>query len=163
MCGLRPTSSARCACRSRFGSSRSCQTRITWTAVMNRAMNVQPFAGQGNGSVATQNQPSWSSPSVSAQSDSSGMSWVLTPETLARALPVSEGGEQRAFRFRRDRLTGQRAGRRDRQPHLLDIRAATGAVRDVLVEARVQLLGQRALQVIRDKLDQLLAGELVVG
>ena len=55
--GFRPTSFARCACQRRFGSSRSSQTRTRCAAVMKSATNEHPSAGQGNGSVLTQNQP----------------------------------------------------------------------------------------------------------
>ena len=71
--GCDPTSLARCACQRRFGSSRSSHTSTRCAAVMKSATNVHPSAGQGNGSVRTQNQPPWSpssSPSHSSSSDS---------------------------------------------------------------------------------------------
>ena len=44
--------------------------------------------------------------------------------------------------------------------HLLEICLATRAVRDVSLEAIVQLCRERSLEIVGDELDQLLAGEL---
>src|SRR6202795_1025713 len=100
MRGLRPTSLARCAWWSRFGSSRRSQTRIRCAAVMKPATNVQPDAGQGKGLVRTQNQPLRSPLSSSLQSSSSQMSsasastpWPgsIRPSSTANRLPVGRG------------------------------------------------------------------------
>src|SRR5262245_38359246 len=82
MRGLRPTSRALAACRSRFGSSCSSHTRIRWAAVMKSATYVQPFAGHGKGSVRTQNQPSRPDESSSFQSSWSSVWVVLSWNTI---------------------------------------------------------------------------------
>ena len=118
MRGFRPTSFARCACQSRFGSSRSSQTSTRCAAVMKSATNRQPVAGQGNGSVRTQNQPLWSSAS-SVQSSSSSRAARRTAATRAGSrCRARHGARLDGWGWRRRRAQSQcaheRARRRDR-------------------------------------------------
>src|SRR5438034_4441966 len=98
MCGLRPTSFARCAWRRRFGSSCSSQTGTGCATVMKTATKEQSGAGQGNGSVLTQNQPTCSWPSsVQSSSASSGIAstipalpgWISSRLTCAKVATPS--------------------------------------------------------------------------
>src|SRR5207244_815393 len=79
------------------------------------------------------------------------------------ALPVAEGVEERALRLRGQRFRRQGPGRADRRSHLVEIRSTARAVRDVTFEALAQLSRQRALEIVRHELDELLAGQLFVG
>src|SRR4051794_163779 len=130
---------------------------------MKFATNVHPSAGHGKGSVETQTHPSWASASPVHNSGSWSNSVLTRSRLVGRLPPAAERLEERALRFGRERLRRQRPGGADRRAHLREIRLAPLAVRDVLVEALVQLVGKRAFQVVRHELDQLLAGELFVG
>ena len=98
---------------------------------MNSATNVQPAAGHGNGSVRTQNQPSWSPSESSSQSSSLVDDDRLLLEddlpALHRANKVARGAEGETGRAR--------AGRRARGRSLV---SALGSSRTG-VTARVRL------------------------
>src|SRR5690349_5533963 len=101
--GFLPTSRARAACRSRFGSSNSCQTRIRCAAVMNSAMKSQPVAGHGNGFVLTQYHPSWSPAASSSQSSTSSSSTACASKTMCCPRSIAPQGSD---------------GNTERNPHL---------------------------------------------
>src|SRR5205085_507589 len=75
-------------------------------------------------------------------------------------LPVSEHPEQSRFGLRTDVGRGQRTGELDRLPHLPDVLAAARAPLDVVLEAVALGFGQRALEIVRHQLDELLATQL---
>ena len=96
------------------------QTRIRCAAVMNSAMKPQPAAGHGNGSVRTQNHPSWSPFSSSSQSSSSSKTIVevcsntICPRSIAHKVaadadrrPAAARAGRRSRGRLRDRLYGE--------------------------------------------------------
>ena len=79
--------------------------------------------------------------------------------TARRALPVAEGRQQLGLGLRRDRVGGELAQELEHLAHLAQVHRAALAAGDVRVEARAIGGRQRALEVVGDQLDQLLAGE----
>src|SRR3954453_22097954 len=81
--------------------------------------------------------------------------------SMRRSLPKGPECAAQAFDGHRiGRLLAQRAHRTHGVAELIEVDAAVVADREVLVEARVVVVGECAVEVRRDELDQLLAGEL---
>src|SRR5207248_2047713 len=79
---------------------------------------------------------------------------------LSAALPAAEGGEQRVPGRGRDRRRGQLACEADGGAHLLDVRVAARAERQVAFEALALGRRQAVFEVVGDQLHQLLAAQV---
>src|SRR6185436_5497489 len=75
-------------------------------------------------------------------------------------MPAAEGSEQpgdlRPVLQRR-----ARTGHRDRRADLLDVARAAGALVEMCLEAGAVIRRERAVEVVRDELDELVAGEVL--
>src|SRR5262249_994578 len=78
---------------------------------------------------------------------------------LGPGLPVAEGGQQLALGLGRQRLRRHLPGELHGAAHLLDVGRAVPARGDVRLEALAVGVRERALEVVGDELDELLAGQ----
>ena len=75
-------------------------------------------------------------------------------------MPVAECPQQ-AVDLRPALELAARPGQRERRAHLLEVLRAAGALGQVRIEARALAGRQRALEIVRDELDELPAGEIL--
>ena len=76
-------------------------------------------------------------------------------------LPGAEASEQIVFGALGHPVLGQRANGADRHPDLLQIDRALITIKEVGLESLPISAGERLVKIVRDQLDQLLAGQLI--
>jgi hypothetical protein len=74
-----------------------------------------------------------------------------------RLLPRSEGAEELLLRIVWDRLLFERTDHLDGPPHLIEVITTTRTYGEVILEAHALLCRQCPLEILGDKLDELLA------
>jgi hypothetical protein len=77
------------------------------------------------------------------------------------ALPPAKCADEIGYDRRRQRLLGQPAEELDRQTHVVEVTATLGAVREMCLEARNLRGCEGSVEVLRDELDELPAGEVI--
>src|SRR5262249_37807812 len=82
---------------------------------------------------------------------------------LGSGPPVAEGGEQRRLVVLGNLLLGHQTAQPYGLPHLLEVGGAAVAQREVLVHAAALVVGQGAVDVVREQLDDLVTRQRLLA